>query len=158
MMTIMAPIIPLEANRRSKPSAPGHAPCRRRIANARGFTLIETLIAMTVLTIGVLGVASMMTVGALNDRRAHDLAQAAEIFGNVAESAYPLQFDPILFRGMTAPDPLLVTRDGTAYTMVCTLADDAPLAPCKELTCLVTWNAGIRRHVSQHTYVFAAKY
>jgi prepilin-type N-terminal cleavage/methylation domain-containing protein len=53
----------------------------------RAFTLIECLVATTVLGIGVVGVASMFTYASISQRKATYMAQAREIADRVLEQA-----------------------------------------------------------------------
>lgn len=121
-----------------------------------GFTLIEALIASAILSIGILGVVSMVASGVILDKRAHHLTQASLIFEDIVEQMLCRQYDPALYRNMTAPGGI-VMREGARYTVNCTLAADTPFAPCTEMTCRISWNALGRSAQTRHAYTFAPK-
>ncbi len=53
--------------------------------NEKGFTLLELLVAMSVLSIGILGVATMMATGIGTGRFAHVVAVESSIASSVLE-------------------------------------------------------------------------
>ena len=52
---------------------------RPRISGQRGFTLVETLVALVVLSVGLLGVAALQLTSLRNNRGAHMRSQAATL-------------------------------------------------------------------------------
>jgi prepilin-type N-terminal cleavage/methylation domain-containing protein len=54
---------------------------------ARGFTLIECLVATAILAIGVVGVATMFMYASVSERKAAYMAQARELADQVLEQA-----------------------------------------------------------------------
>ena len=121
-----------------------------------GFTLIETLIASAILAIGILGVVSMVASGVALDKRAHHLTQASLIFEDIVELMLFRQYEPQLYRNMTAPGGI-VMREGARYAVNCTLAADTPFAPCTEMTCRISWTTLGRSAQTRHAYTFAPK-
>jgi prepilin-type N-terminal cleavage/methylation domain-containing protein len=55
--------------------------------STRGFTLIECLVATTILAIGIVGVAGMFACASVSQRKAAYMAQAREIADQVLEEA-----------------------------------------------------------------------
>ena len=121
-----------------------------------GFTLIEALIASAILAIGILGVVSMIASGVILDKRAHHLTQASLIFEDIVEQMLFRQYEPELYRNMTAPVGI-VMREGARYAVNCTLAADTPFAPCTEMTCRISWTTLGRSAQTRHAYTFAPK-
>ena len=121
-----------------------------------GFTLIESLIAAVVLSIGIFGAVSMVTSATLLDKRGRDLAQAGLIFEDILESMLWMQHDPGQYRNMTSPVGF-VTRNGVRYSVNCTLARNTPVATCTEMICRISWTSGGRKAQSTHAYTFSPK-
>ena len=61
----------------------------RRIANARGFSLIEALVAATTVLVGLSALAQLLTVAALTTRRARALTQSAVFAQEKLETLLP---------------------------------------------------------------------
>ena len=55
--------------------------------SSRAFTLIECLVATTILAIGIVGVAGMFTCASVSQRKAAYMAQAREVADQVLEQA-----------------------------------------------------------------------
>src|SRR5881392_660084 len=74
-------------------------PARLRIFQARlceqGFGLIELLIAMTIMSIGILAVFAMFDSGMVQVRRASNVSTAAALADSEMEKYRALQFDAI---------------------------------------------------------------
>jgi len=137
-----------------------HAKWARRVIRpapgSKGFTLVEALIAAAVLSIGILGAVSMVMSATILDKRAHHLTHASLIFEGILENMLRMQHDPAQYRNMTAPSGM-VTKDGIPYEVTCSLAADAPLATCVEMTCSISWSTNGRRTETSHAYTFSPK-
>jgi len=72
------------------------------MTNQKGFTLLELLVAMTILTIGLLGLASMMTSGIGSDRFAHTVAVEGSIASSVMEELTSRDGDDPIFDAAVA--------------------------------------------------------
>lgn len=128
----------------------------RPAPGSTGFSLVEALIAAAVLSIGILGAVSMVMSAAVLDKRAHHLTHASLIFEEILENMLRMQHDPAQYRNMTAPSGM-VTMDGIPYEVTCSLAADAPIATCTEMTCSISWNTNGRRTKTSHAYTFSPK-
>lgn len=128
----------------------------RPAPGSKGFTLVEALIAAAVLSIGILGAVSMVMSATILDKRAHHLTHASLIFEGILENMLRMQHDPAQYRNMTAPSGM-VTKDGMPYEVTCSLAADAPLATCTEMTCSISWNTNGHRTETRHAYTFSPK-
>ena len=61
----------------------------RRMADARGFSLIEALVAATTVLVGLSALAQLLTVAALTTRRARALTQSAVFAQDKLETLLP---------------------------------------------------------------------
>ena len=62
----------------------------------RGFTLVETIIALVILTIGILAVATMSSATVWQVRRGQDLTNAALVAQQILEQIEDTPFDSVL--------------------------------------------------------------
>jgi type IV pilus modification protein PilV len=109
--------------------------CKR---GARGFTLMEVLITMLLLSVGLLGVAALTgrimhgnylsknitTATVIAETRLEDIRRAgyaAAAAGNVTDA---------------------VTMDGVPFSRLTSIAADSPVANTKTVTVTVSWDAG----------------
>ena len=117
-----------------------------------GFTLLEVLIAISVLTVGLLGVASMQ-VSAI---RANDFAsaqtEAATVGMDRIEKLLRLPYDhaDLLATG----NPHTVPTPPTGYTIGWNVTDNSPLNNTKTVIVTVNWvDRGKARNVSMRRIV-----
>jgi type IV pilus assembly protein PilV len=68
----------------------------------KGFTLLELLVAMSILTVGLLGLASMMTSGIGSDRFAHVIAVEGSVGSLVMEEITSRDGDDPIFGSTVA--------------------------------------------------------
>ena len=69
---------------------------RRRRYDERGFTLVETIVALVILTIGILAVATMSSATVWQVRRGQDMTNAALVAQQVKEDLADTPFDSVL--------------------------------------------------------------
>ena len=139
-----------------------------------GFTLIEVMIAIALLTIGILGAAAMQISSIGGNNLASRLTSAANWASDTHETLMALPYtvavtDPLLldnnangFAGLdnTVADPTAIPpipqADGGPlsqgdYTIFWNVADDYPIVNCKTIRVLVRRNdKGIIKTVSQN--------
>lgn len=71
-----------------------------------GFTIIEVIIAISILTIGLLAVASMQTAAIQGNAVAYRVTEATTLAQDRMEGLLALQYtDPLLNSGTNLPDP-----------------------------------------------------
>lgn len=122
-----------------------------------GFTLVETLVAVAILAIGLLAVATMISRSAIQDARAYHMTIASLLIEEHFENASRLQYDVNDFRNMTG-NISTTTINGVAYTMNCAIANNTPIDKCKEMTCSVSWNNKGIQASTEYIYVYSPKY
>ena len=123
----------------------------------QGFTLIEVLVAAAILSIGILGVATMTARSTLQDSRSYYMSRASTMMEEFVENATKNQYDSDMFGNMTnaSIDTII---DGIAYSLNCTLQQDTPIENTKEMTCIISWNNKGFQTSTTYVYVFAQKY
>ena len=84
-----------------------------------GFTLIETIIALVILTIGILAVATLSSTSIWQVRRGQDLTNAALAAQQVMEQITDTPFDSVVVGSHSDT----VTVGTIPYTVVWTVAD-----------------------------------
>ncbi|MGF1723145.1 type IV pilus modification PilV family protein [Photobacterium nomapromontoriensis] len=110
------------------------------ISNTKGFSLIEVLISMVVLSIGVLGLIKLQTymeVKSENALRSIDALYLAEekleYFQTRAQSAAT---NIIAYSSIgSSNEPI----SGTDFTRVVTVVDDSPVVGAKKINVTVSW-------------------
>jgi len=134
-----------------------HTGITRIVSESGGFTLIEVIIALAVLTIGILAVNAMQTVSVRGNFSANRITTAATWATDRAEVLFNLEYDdPLLLddgggaadgiagldNGLlpaTAPnaDGSEVSPDGQ-YTVYWNVAEDVPMENLKTIRVIVT--------------------
>ena len=128
-----------------------------QIGQSKGFTLVETLIAAAILSLGILSVATMVGRSTIQDSRAYLTTHASMMAEEFFENQARMQFGEEEFKNMTGA---LMTKTiaGVDYEMDCILANNTPMENAKEMTCTVTWNnKGIPAR-TRYVYVYTEKW
>lgn len=107
----------------------------------QGFTLIEVLIAMVVLTIGIFSLFSMQTTSTLSNITASNITTASNWAMDAVEEIIEMDYKDLEdtnangFAGLddiAAPDDQ-TTSDDNLYTIFLNVAEDYPIEGCKTL-------------------------
>lgn len=120
----------------------------------QGFTLMETLIAVSILAIGILAAASMISRSTIQDTRAYYVTQATLIAEEYIEQLIPAQFDETKFKAIANHNTSKII-DGIDYTMNCTVQNNYRGLNCKNMTCIVAWNNKGMESQVVNTYIYA---
>ena len=106
-----------------------------------GFTLIEVLIAMCVLTIGIFSLFSMQTTSTLSNIKASNITTASSWAMETMEEIIQMDYDDLADENgdgsagldeTDSPDQQS-TSDDDMYTVFYNVAEDYPLNGCKTL-------------------------
>ena len=116
-----------------------------------GVTLIEILIAVTILAIGLLGVAGLQVTAIKGNSHGNTISQATAIAEEQVETIRNMDYSEVTFD----PNPLIENNiDGTIYTRTTEVEDNTPLTDLKRVTVTVSWSAGNKsRQVQLRTIV-----
>lgn len=113
----------------------------------KGFTLLELLVAMTILTIGLLGLASMMSSGIGTDRFAHMVAVEGSVGSLVVEEITSRDGDDPIFASTVAgitydldPGSAATTRvvNGRTYTATYSVTPNSPVTGVSMVSVSIT--------------------
>lgn len=134
-------------------------------SNERGFTLLEVIVAIAILTFGILAVASMQISSMRGNSFAGNVTEATTLAGDKLERLIGLPYDDDDLRDMNAngSDGLNKTGndadypeeqeiDAVTYSVCTNLAIDTPRNNTKTIKVIVTWmDRGFQKSVSlQH--------
>ena len=111
-----------------------------------GFTLLEVLMAITILMVGILTVASMQISSIRGNAFAGKVTEATTLAGRQLEILQSLPYDDTdLSAGTTHTD----TNPPANYTVTWTVTDDAVFSNTKTINVTVAWtDHGVQRSVS----------
>jgi type IV pilus assembly protein PilV len=120
------------------------------ITKEHGFTLLEVLVSMTILTIGLLAVATMQLSSSAMDGRSLGMTVAGtladskmeELLGRPYTSAvtHPDLLDDSLVPGGAGHPP--ETQD--EYTLTWSVKDNGTVGGVKDIRIVVTWNENVQ--------------
>jgi Tfp pilus assembly protein PilV len=119
----------------------------RRSAHTRGSSLIEALVASSVLTVGAAAAASMLTLSSTTARSSALAAHGVALAEQELEDLRSLVYASILTRDSyttSSPDVF----NGTSFTVHSDVQADQPAANMKTVVVTVGWSD----HGAPHTY------
>jgi prepilin-type N-terminal cleavage/methylation domain-containing protein len=106
----------------------------RRVRGSHGFTLIEIVVAITLLAFGVLASASLTATLMRSNSGVTNRTRAVETLRLKVEDLQSQKYAQIASGNDTA------TIGGIAFTRTWTVTPNAPAANLKTITLTVTWN------------------
>ena len=113
------------------------------VATEKGFTLSEVLVAIVVLSLGLLGLGSMHLAAIQVNTIASRLTQATTLAQDRAEQLMALPYDNAMLADTTAPGTFTSYPDNLApegYTISWRVDTDSPSVGVKTINIFVTWN------------------
>lgn len=114
----------------------------RSIFSLSGFTLIETLVALTVFSIGMLGTANLVGVlihgSTLSHTRTHATLLAQDTLETLRNTAYT---------AILPAEETVVAANAVRYTRTTTVRTDHPAAGMKTIDVIVRWHP--RKHTQR---------
>ena len=115
--------------------------------NQKGFTLIEVLISIVILSIGLLAIAGMQMASTRGNFFSHYLTQASYVAQDRLEFLDHLPYDDALLNAGTHNDGE-TTISGIAFNRSYGVAINGDL---KTIAYTVTWNDGMNRQIAFST-------
>jgi type IV pilus modification protein PilV len=111
----------------------------RMLKVSRGFTLIETLFAMAIFSIGILAVGSMQISSINNNASARMRTEATILASEMVEELLSLEDynDPLL-----GTDTQSASSANNIYCLEWSATDDSPIPSTKTITLSVRWTDG----------------
>ncbi|MFT5697824.1 MAG: prepilin-type N-terminal cleavage/methylation domain-containing protein [Desulforhopalus sp.] len=129
--------------------------------NDSGFTLIEVIIAMAVLTIGIFSLFSMQTVSTMSNIKASIITTASnsgmDLIEEIIETDYT-DLNDINDDGtpgldeLTSPD-VQTTSDDDQYTLNVNVAEDYPIEGCKTVRIHIQDNNQHMKNAVTYQYI-----
>lgn len=108
-----------------------------------GFSMIELLVAITIIAIGILAVAGLMPLGRRTTLESGDVTRAVEYAQQKMEE---LKHDPY--------QSLIAGSDSVGkFVRSWEVDDDFPMDGMKRVTMKVAWEAGMKDTVKLRTYI-----
>jgi len=111
---------------------------KERPIGEKGFTLLEVIVAISILTFGLLSVASMQLTAIRGNYNASNITEATTVAQDRLEDLMGLLYsDPLLDPGNDLSDPNPPSPSG--YTITYDVSDDNPMIKTKLITVTVQW-------------------
>ena len=129
----------------------------KTLSNQNGFTLLELLIALTILTIGLLGLAGLHIAAIQGNVSGFKISTATAVAQERIEELKALdETDPDLSAGAHADDCSVIqcVIQGITYNRSYTIQDNTPISGTSTMTLTITWvepRTGITRNTSVFT-------
>ena len=128
----------------------------KRLSNQKGFTLLELLIALTILTIGLLGLAGLHIAAIQGNVSGFKISTAAAVAQERIEELKALDASATaLSAGAHADDGNQVVQ-GITYNRSYTIQDNTPVTGTSTITLTVTWvepGTGVTRNTRVFTRI-----
>jgi type IV pilus modification protein PilV len=126
----------------------------------RGFTLIEVLITIAILSVGILGVMTMQIRATRSNSEARKVTESASWVSDQFERLMSIPYDDAQMNpGNYTPltniinDPAPEYSEMGPYTVSYTVSNvDTPIPNVKAVDVMVTWNTGDNRTLSFRYY------
>lgn len=121
-----------------------------RYLNNKGFSLIEMLIAVTILAVGLLAVAGLQITAIQGNSQGNSVSQATALAEDRIESIRNMDYAAISF----VPNPNIETNvAGTLYTRETLVEVDTPMSDLKKITVTVKWETNKPHKIVLRTIV-----
>ena len=118
--------------------------CQTRADNRQGgFTLLEVLVSVTILTIGLLGIAGMQLSAIRGNATARNMTEGVTWAQDRLEELLSLEYDDSLLDDDNAdlggPTVYNDTNAPAGFTINWEVDENNPVANCKQITVTVSW-------------------
>jgi type II secretion system protein I len=123
---------------------------RHSLSIAEGFTLIETMIAVAIISIGLLALGGLQ----VSLVRGNALSQQMTAAISVAEQQIE-QIKNTPYANIQSQSATQIQASGVNFTRQVTITDNSPLINTKTVNVTVTWSNGLRIYAVPFTTVIA---
>lgn len=121
----------------------------RNLQNQEGFTLIEVLVTIFILTVGMIAVGSMQMAALEGNRKAMQQSEALTMASDVMEKIINESDGFDMTGNGTFPDPHMKKDEFECYWTI----SDGPGNNSKQIRVFVEWDDGTRRRVQSIEYI-----
>jgi len=112
--------------------------------NEKGFSLIELMIAIVILSVGLLGLAGLQATAINGNHHGNTIGQATALAQNTIEQIRNTSYDEIIPANFPISEPV----GGSNFDRAVLIEEDTPLNELKRITVTVSW-----RKVNLHQVV-----
>jgi prepilin-type N-terminal cleavage/methylation domain-containing protein len=121
----------------------------------RGFTLIEVVVALTILGIGIVGLSVVFPLAMRDVGKSGSVTRAVQLCQQKLEDMQMLGYDDPLLDAGTAHADSLNPIDGV-YDRTWVVIEDSPMTGCKLVEVTVGWQARREEQISLSTVIAQA--
>ena len=121
----------------------------RRTQREAGVSFIDVMLALVVLTIGVLALADLQTAASNGSIASKRIMSAMTVAEQKLEAIKNTPYANIV----AEPATPVTAADGLTYTRQVSVVNDSPLVNTKTVTVTVTWSAGSQMHTVPTTTI-----
>jgi type IV pilus assembly protein PilV len=126
----------------------------RRTQRETGFSFIDVMLALVVLTIGVLAVADLQVISSSGNKTSQGITTAASLGEATLEALNNPNTIPYA-NIVSVPATQVVGADGKTYTKTVTVTTDSPLTNTKTVTVTLTWTDGSKTNTVPMSTIIA---
>jgi prepilin-type N-terminal cleavage/methylation domain-containing protein len=120
-----------------------------------GFTLVEVIVAITIVAIGIIGLSAVFPLATRDVAKSGGLTKAMELCQGKIEALHALAYDsPDLAPGYVHADSLNPIAD--VYVRTWETYDNDPIAGCKLIEVTVSWESVSDAEVRLSTVIASA--
>jgi len=120
-------------------------------SNNKGFSLIELMIALLILSVGLLSLASLQGTAIKGNRHGNQISQATTLAEDRIEEIRNTDFDDVDNVAFPTPENNLSTSG--VYTRTTVIEDDVPMLELKRITVTVSWSDGRSHDIVLRTII-----
>lgn len=126
----------------------------RRLTGSAGFSFIDVMLALVILTIGVLAVADLQVISSSGNKTSQGITTAASLGEATLEALKNPNTIPYA-NIVSVPATQVVGADGKTYTKTVTVTTDNPLTNTKTVTVTLTWTDGSKTNTVPMSTIIA---
>lgn len=116
----------------------------------KGFSLLELLVAMTILAVGLLGVAGLQATAINGNLHGNTISQATVLAQDVIERIHATDYDDVNETNFPATENSV---DGSIFNRTILIKDNEPLNELKRVTVTVSWSLSRQHRVVLRTII-----